>query len=213
MVEGIQRTRELLAHPEAASGVGQSSEIENAGRELIYYVRALGTIGNSACERELLTLISDPDEGIREAVAEALGTAGRKTIKSGGTPSEPLIDALLKLHLDEEPWVRMNAALALGKLGRAEGLPTLEAMLDREWLRRQKLQFPDDGMYSVTQHDPAAVPILSAVITIEALVERSANGGAKLDRTSLRAAVEKAAADPNPELQRRAKELLEKLSG
>lgn len=209
ILEGIRRTRERLSGPEQAKG----DEREQAGRELIYYVRALGTVGGGEAESTLVELTDDPDSGVRVAVAEALGVAGRRAIRTGSAPPGPVVDALVRLYADGDAWVRMNAALGLGKLGRTEGLATLEAMLDREWLRSQNLRFPDDGKYSVTQHDPAAVPILSALVTIGSLVEGSLQGGPAVDRAALLAAVERVTEDPNPELQRRARELLDRLRG
>lgn len=207
VLSGIERSRAVLAHPEAS----KPEETENAGTELIYYVRALGTIGTGAAEAALLPFAGDADAKVRQGAAESLGVLGRGAMKAGGAPSPALLDALLKLHDDADAWVRMNAALGLGKLGRTEGLPTLEAMLDRQWLRRQGLRFPDDGKYSVTQHDPAEEPIGFALFVLDSLVEESERGGPPVDLASLRAALGRAAEDPNPELKRRAKALLEKL--
>ena len=208
IVEGIARTKERLAHPEGAKG----DEIEHAEKELTYYIRALGKIGNSTSLSELLSLASHPDSKVRQVVAPALGDIGRAAIKSGAAADPRIVDALRKLNDETDAWVRMNAALALGKVGRTEGMATLETMLDRAWLRDQGLRFPDDGTYSITSFDPAEEPIANALITIESLLSGVERGGPPVDRTTLRPAVEKATADPNPEIARRAKLLLEKLA-
>ncbi len=200
IVEGIGRTRERLAHPESARG----DELEQAGRELIFYVRALGTIATPEAEAQLLGLVRESDKGVREATAEALGMVGRKTVKGGGAPSKALVDGLLRLHEDDEAWVRMNAALALGKLGRSDGLATLEAMVDREWLRGQGLQLPDGGKGIASERDPAADPILFALATIESLLADAGRSGPAINRATLRAALDRAAADPNPDVKHRA---------
>lgn len=203
-LEGIEQTLKVLKAPESA----QDLQREPAAKELLNYVRALGVIGNSPTFQALLPLAKEPDLSLRMAVAEAAGTIARKTIVSGGQADPMLIETLVLLHGDADVWVRMNAALALAKCGRREGLPTLETMLDRAWLKQQNLTFPDDGKYSVNSFDPAAQPIASALLAIDALVLLG-----QLDATnaSLREAITKAATDPNPVLQQRANALLTKL--
>ena len=208
IVEGIDRVKELIQH----RSTRPPGEIEQAEKELASYVSALGAIGNPAAEAKALELAADPDPKVRQSVASALGDIARKAIRDGGNASPASTAALLRLYQDDDPWVRMNAALGLGKAGRTEGVATLEAMLDRAWLRSQNLQFPDDGNYAVSQHDPAGRWILFAMLTLKSLIE-GASGGPELDRGSLRAAVDKASRDPNPDVQRRAKELLATLPG
>lgn len=208
IIDGITRTKELLAHPEQH----MTAEVEAAKQELTFYVRALGGVGNSTAEAELLRLAGDPDVAVRQSVAEALGVHGRKTILAGGAVSPAVITTLQRLQQEPDAWVQMNAALSLGKLGRTDGIGTLQSMLDRDWLRRQQLKFPDDGKYSVNDHDPAEKPIASALIVLEALLAGGARvEGPPIDRAALRAAVEPVVAGPNAELARRAKALLAKL--
>jgi HEAT repeat protein len=205
IVEGIDRTTERIGHPEEL----RPGELEAIQVELTLYVSALGVIGNEEAAKTLLKLAADADAKVRLTVAEALGTLGRKSTKAGQQAAPEVIEALRKLHGDSDPWARMNAALALGKLDRADGMATLEAMLDREWLRRQGLQFPNDGSYSINEHDPAAKPILSALVTIESLLKGPE--AAKVDRATLRAALEKAQRDPNSAVSERAGTLLKNL--
>ncbi len=207
IVDGIARMKEVLETPEGRSG----PSAEPALRELINYVRALARVGKSTDVAAVLSVATDPDLGVRMAVAEALGFMARKSISEGGAPSPELVEALVRLHGDADVWVRMNAALSLAKGGRLEGMPTLETMLDRAWLKSQGLSFPDDGHYSVAQFDPAVSPIVSALVAIEALWSLSPIEGANLN--SLRAAVATALNDPNPQVQQRAKELLKKVGG
>lgn len=205
VVDGIARMKEKLALPQEREG----PEGEPALKELIDYIRALGKIGNRSDTPAALSVAADSDRGVRMAVAEALGNLGRKAIVAGESVGAELGAALVRLHEDADLWVRMNAALALAKCGRVEGLPTLEVMLDRAWLKEQNLGFPDDGKYSVTTFDPAAEPIASALLAIEALLPSLAVESG--ENRSLRAAVEKAASDQNPALQQRARALLARL--
>jgi hypothetical protein len=203
--EGLERMKEVLATEAGRSG----PQGEPASLELIHYVRALGRIGNSSHEAAILSVAGDPDKAIRMAVTEALGSMGRRAVVGGGAASEAAVAALVGLHGDDDPWVRMNAALALAKCGRWEGVGTLEAMVDRDWLKEQKLAFPDDGNYSAHSFDPAAEPIASALLALEALAKQPAVES--VQRATLREAVAKAARDRNPAIQERASRLLASL--
>ena len=198
----------LKATEDRTSPVGQA-----ATTELINHMRALSKVGNGTEEEAaaVLLTVKDGDVGIRTAAAAALGSIGRKAIVSGGAPADAWVAALLELNRDGDAWVAMNAALALAKCGRAEGLPTLETMVDRAWLKSQRLSFPDDGHYSVDSFDPAASPIASALIAIESIWSLKQVEAARV--ASLRAAVAVAANDQNPAIQARAKALLAKLDG
>ena len=78
-------------------------------------------------EREVGELASDPDERVRKAVAETLGTGGM-----GGTEAS---SRLLAGLLDDESWiVRAHAARALGDLNRVEHSESIASLLaDTEW--------------------------------------------------------------------------------
>jgi HEAT repeat protein len=121
------------------------------------------------------------------------------------------VKALVGLHDDGDAWVRMNAALALAKIDRPEGLPTLRSMVDREWLKAKNLQFPNDGHFTVVDHDPAAIVIVSALISIDHLVDLGVVARGAAADAAVRGAVETAAKDQNPGVQERAKVLLLKL--
>lgn len=205
-LEGLERMKEVLAIP----GGREPPYGESASRELINYVRALGRFGNSSHEVAIQGLSGDPDAGIRKAVAEALGSIGRRAVVGGAAAGEASVAALVRLHDDPDAWVRMNAALALAKCGRWEGIATLEAMVDREWLKAQKLAYPDDGKYSAQAFDPAELPIASALAAIESLLLQPAV--AATQRQSLQVAVEKATHDRNPAIQQRATRLLATLA-
>jgi HEAT repeat protein len=207
MVEGVTNTRAALDQPGGRTGPAA----ELASKELITYLRAIGRVEAATAEPAVLAAASDSDAGVRLAVTEALGGIGRGAIKSGKAPSAELVAALTKLHDDADAWVRMSAALFLAKCRRTEGLTTLEAMLDREWLQRQGLHFPDDGRYSVNEFDPAPEKMIYALLAIGELVDSGAlqRGG----DAPLRDAVAKAANDRNGEVKRRATELQKKLGG
>ncbi len=208
VVDAVARLEEMLKQPG-----GRDGELgEKVTGELIFYVTCLGSLATDPAEAVLIACASDPDAGVRQACASALGEYGRKRRQAGKPASAAVLDALTKLHGDSEPWVRMNAALGLAKVDSAAGLATLEVMLDRGWLKERKLRFPDDGHYTVGQDDPAAVVITSALLALDHLVDAGAipkTGPAP----ALRSALEVAARDVHPAIQERAKGLLTKLGG
>ena len=209
VIDAVARLNEMLKQPG-----GRDGELgEKVTGELIFYLGTLGSLAIDAAEPVLMTCAGDPDAGVRQACASALGDFGRKRKEAGKPPSPAVLDALTRLHGDAEAWVRMNAALGLAKIDSAAGLTTLEVMLDRAWLKERKLQFPDDGHYTVGRDDPAARVILSALIAIDHLVEVGALPHASGPAPTLRSALEVAVRDVHPGIQERAKGLLHKLEG
>ena len=209
VIDAVARLNEMLKQP----GMRDGELGEKVTGELIFDVGCLGSLGVDAAEPVLLACAGDPDAGVRQASASALGDWGRRRKAAGKSPSAAVLDKLTKLHGDPEPWVQMNAALGLAKVESAAGLPTLEVMLDRAWLKERRLQFPDDGHYTVGQDDPAAVVITSALLAIDHLVEVGAIPHASGPAPTLRSALEVAARDVHPGIQERAKGLLRKLAG
>jgi HEAT repeat protein len=69
---------------------------------------ALGIIATNSAPAELVDLLLDPDSGIRWRAAEALGKIGDRKVATR------LLESILKD--DEDPWVRVKAAEALGRL-------------------------------------------------------------------------------------------------
>src|SRR5262249_28290507 len=70
-------------------------------------------------------LVADPDMGVRQAAALALGSLG----PAAATPET--LHRLLDLVADPNAWVRRAAAEALGRLGPAAATPeTLHRLLD-----------------------------------------------------------------------------------
>jgi hypothetical protein len=209
VIDAVARLNEMLKQPG-----GRDGELgEKVTGELIFYLGTLGSLAIDAAEPVLIGCSGDPDAKVRQACASALGDFGRKKKKAGQALSPAVLDALTRLHGDTEAWVRMNAALSLAKVDSAAGLTTLEVMLDRAWLKERNLQFPDDGHYTVGRDDPAAVVILSALISIDHLVEVGALPRASGPAPALRSALEVATRDVHPGIQERAKGLLHKLEG
>jgi HEAT repeat protein len=87
---------------------------------------ALGTSGDQAVIPTLVPLFQSPDGGIRKMVVYALGAL------PGDTQDETLKTALE----DALPDVRWNAAVALARHGKLEGVPVLRQMMDRESVAR-----------------------------------------------------------------------------
>jgi HEAT repeat protein len=208
MVDGVGRMKELLAQPGGRDG----EMAEKVTGELIYYLGSLGRLGIGTSEAAITGCAADSDAGVRNAVAAALGDFGRKQLANGGKPSPALVKTLVGLHEDGDAWVRMNAALALAKIDRTEGLPTLRSMLDRDWLKSRELHFPNDGQFTVVDHDPAAVVIVSALIAIDHLVDVGVVAHGAAADGAVRGAIEAASKDQNPGVQERARSLLTKLS-
>jgi hypothetical protein len=209
ILDAVARLDEMLKQPGARDG----ELFEKVSGELIVYLDSLGSLAIDPAEPVLIAAADDPDSGIRQASASALGEFGSKRKQAGKPPSAALVAALTQLHGDPDAWVRMNAALGLAKVDSATGLPTLEAMLDRAWLKERKLRFPDDGHYTVGQDDPAAVVITSALIAVDHLVDAGVIPHSSGPAPALRSALELATRDVHPGVQRRAQGLLTKLGG
>jgi len=207
LAAAVAKLNGLLSSPGGRDG-GMGEKISG---ELIYDLCSLGRLGIEPTESAILSCAKDPDAGVRTAVASALGDFGRPRVRAGGKASSESVAALLALHADDDAWVAMNAALALAKLDRAEGLPTLEAMLGRDWLRERRLHFPDDGHFTVVDNDPAAVVMVSALLSIGHLIEVGVLAHDATADPALRRAIEAAGKDPNPMVQERAGNLLNKL--
>ena len=197
------------------SGALTGDATEEIGAEIIHYSRALGRLADLSATEALLSLVEHPDKGFRMVTASALGSLYYPTVSAGGTTPETVTAALTKLHQDDESWVRMNSALALAKLGDEAGLPTLELMLDREYLKQQSLQFPDSGDHTVSNYDPALESMVYALVSIAAIASGSGDPIAFAERQRpLVTALEKVAADdPSDVVRERASEVLAVLRG
>jgi hypothetical protein len=85
---------------------------------------ALGSLGAASAVPKLEALFASPDTGIRKMIVYALGAIPQ------AEGSAVLVTALN----DPAPDVQWNAAVALARHGRREGLPVIQRMLDRAYL-------------------------------------------------------------------------------
>ncbi len=121
----------------------------------ISVIWALGSSGDARVAARLEPLYASADPGIRKMVVYALGAL----------PGETQLDTLDTALRDDAPDVRWNAAVALARHGRAEGVPVIREMLDRDFLEqtiaREPRQYDDE--------DPVAEVLISGVRAAAAL--------------------------------------------
>ncbi len=98
------------------------------GETRISVIWALGSSGDPAVVSRLVPLYQaqDADAGIRKMVVYALGAL----------PGETQIDTLRTALQDTAPDVRWNAAVALSRHNRHEGVAVLRQMLDRRYVEQ-----------------------------------------------------------------------------
>src|SRR5262249_23016055 len=85
---------------------------------------ALGSSGDAAVVPTLQPLYESSDAGIRKMTVYALGAL----------PGESQVGTLRTALQDSTADVRWNAAVALARKGRADGVPVLRQMLDRQYV-------------------------------------------------------------------------------
>jgi HEAT repeat protein len=120
---------------------------------------ALGSLREASAVPQIEQLYTSDDAGIRKMVVYSLGAIRE------GQASKVLETALS----DPAPDVQWNAAVALARHGRREGLPVLRRMLDRQYLEHSvKRQVEAD-----TDIDPAGEVMISGLQAAAALRESS----------------------------------------
>ena len=97
------------------------------GESRVSAIWALGSSGDPSAVAALQPLASSPDKGVRKMVVYALGAL----------PGDAQIVTLRTALQDAEPDVRWNAAVALSRKGRHEGVSILQQMLDRPYVEQQ----------------------------------------------------------------------------
>jgi HEAT repeat protein len=120
---------------------------------------ALGSLQEASAVPRLEELYASQDAGIRKMVVYALGAI------PGARTSQVLETALEDATAD----VQWNAAVALARHGRREGVPVLRRMLDRSYLEASVR--PDVQQDADT--DPAGEVMISGLRAAAALRERS----------------------------------------
>ena len=102
---------------------GWTDEMNEAHISTIW---ALGGSGDSSVAPRLAPLYASPDGGVRKIVVYALGAL----------PGDTQIDTLRTALQDTAPDVRWNAAVALARHNRHEGVSVLRQMLDRPYVEQ-----------------------------------------------------------------------------
>jgi HEAT repeat protein len=131
------------------------------GETRISVIWALGSSGDPAVVSRLVPLYQaqDGDAGIRKMVVYALGAL----------PGETQIDTLRTALQDSAPDVRWNAAVALSRHNRNEGVAVLRQMLDRGYVEQTvKRDVRQDG-----DQDPIADVMISGLRAAATLKDQS----------------------------------------
>jgi HEAT repeat protein len=118
---------------------------------------ALGSTGDVTAAPAIERMYASDDGGVRKMAVYALGSL----------PADVGAVTLVKALNDEQPDVQWNAALALARHGRHEGVPVLRRMLDRDYVQRtvtRQQQAQDDI-------DPVGEVMISGLRAIAALKE------------------------------------------
>lgn len=118
---------------------------------------ALGSTGDASVAPDLERMYESGDAGVRKMVVYTLGSL------PGDVGSSTLVKALD----DEQPDVQWNAAVALARHGRHEGVPVLRRMLNRDYVEHQvtRQQQAQDDI------DPVGEVMISGLRAIAALKE------------------------------------------
>ena len=118
---------------------------------------ALGSTGDASVAGEIERQVQSEDAGVRKMSVYALGSMPI------GTGNETLVKALE----DEQADVQWNAAIALARHGRHEGVPVLRRMLDRAYVERNVTRQPQPR----EEVDPVGEVMISGLRAIAALKE------------------------------------------
>ncbi len=97
--------------------------------------KALARIGNAAATQVLIESLSHPSADVAAGVAHSMGGVANAKVVEG------LVGALRRALRDDELELARESIRALGRVGRAEAVPTLAAILERRsWIGRKRLR-------------------------------------------------------------------------
>jgi HEAT repeat protein len=150
-----------LDPPLPAEAVSMLAEALNEGdsEARISAIWALGSSGDESVVPRLQPLYESSDPGIRKMVVYALGAL------PGDAQSVTLRTALE----DSAPDVRWNAAVALARHGRSEGIPVIRQMLDRPYVE----QIVKRDVDQAGDQDPIADVMISGLRAAAVLKDQS----------------------------------------
>jgi HEAT repeat protein len=118
---------------------------------------ALGSTGEASVAADIERQYQSEDAGVRKMAVYALGSM----------PSDTGNETLMKALEDPEADVQWNAAIALARHGRHEGVPVLRRMLDRAYVERNVTRQPQ----AREEVDPVGEVMISGLRAIAALKE------------------------------------------
>ena len=121
----------------------------------ISIIWALAAIGDADVVDEIEGMYLSDDAGVRKMAVYALGAL----------PLDPAASTLRNALDDTALDVRWNAAVALARHGRGDGLPVLRRMLDRAYVEQNVTRAADLG----AQLDPVAEVMVSGLQAVGAL--------------------------------------------
>ncbi len=123
---------------------------------------ALGSTGDASAAADIERQYQSEDAGVRKMAVYALGSM------PVGTGNDILVKALEDGQAD----VQWNAAIALARHGRHEGVPVLRRMLDRAYVERNVTRQPQPR----EDVDPVGEVMISGLRAIAALKESALSG-------------------------------------
>lgn len=121
----------------------------------ISIIWALAAVGDAGVVDEIEGMYLSDDAGVRKMAVYALGAL----------PLDPEASTLRNALDDTAHDVRWNAAVALARHGRGDGLPVLRRMLDRAYVEQNVTRAADIG----AQLDPVAEVMVSGLQAVGAL--------------------------------------------
>jgi HEAT repeats len=127
------------------------------GQTRISAIWALGSTGDASVAADIERQYRSEDAGVRKMAVYALGSM----------PVDIGNETLVKALEDPEADVQWNAAIALARHGRHEGVPVLRRMLDRAYVERNVTRQPQ----ARDEVDPVGEVIISGLRAIAALKE------------------------------------------
>lgn len=127
------------------------------GQTRISAIWALGSTGDVTVAADLERMYASGDAGVRKMAVYALGAL----------PGDVGSGTLIKALEDSEADVQWNAAIALARHGRHEGVPVLRRMLDRAYVERNVTRQPQ----AQEEVDPVGEVMISGLRAIAALKE------------------------------------------
>lgn len=126
---------------------------------------ALGSARDASAGPEIARMYGSDDAGVRKMAVYALGSM----------PADAGGEALVKALEDTQPDVQWNAAIALARHGRHEGVPVLRRMLDRAYVERNVTR----QQQAREEIDPVGEVMISGLRAIAALKESTLSGQVK----------------------------------